>query len=148
MGSASELTPTKRSLHFFRRCLHMSSKVLAEFSAGEILPLIAFNQKVQYENYCFRVGSLRLLTFKKNPKCCHCGLLGTRFRLELHSNQQSPHLNFYAVLLDNTYVLMTKDHITPKSRGGSDTLDNLQTLCVNCNHVKADKLPMEVNTNV
>jgi hypothetical protein len=32
------------------------------------------------------------------------------------------------------------DHIVPVSRGGSDTLDNLQTLCVPCNRSKAAQL--------
>lgn len=32
------------------------------------------------------------------------------------------------------------DHITPHSRGGSDALDNLQTLCFDCNRGKRDSL--------
>jgi hypothetical protein len=32
------------------------------------------------------------------------------------------------------------DHIVPVSRGGGDTLDNLQTLCKACNRSKSDRL--------
>ncbi len=32
------------------------------------------------------------------------------------------------------------DHIIPVSRGGKDTLDNLQTLCFKCNRGKGDKV--------
>ena len=28
---------------------------------------------------------------------------------------------------------MTKDHIVPKSKGGADHLDNLETMCDQCN---------------
>ena len=33
-------------------------------------------------------------------------------------------------------LTMEVDHITPRSRGGSDSLDNLQALCHFCNNVK------------
>lgn len=38
---------------------------------------------------------------------------------------------------------LTIDHITPRSRGGSDSAENLQTLCVDCNvaYGNDDKLP-------
>jgi len=38
---------------------------------------------------------------------------------------------------------VTLDHITPRSRGGSDTIDNLQLAHYRCNQSKADLLPDE-----
>lgn len=38
-------------------------------------------------------------------------------------------------------LFLTIDHIIPVSYGGSDADDNLQTLCSDCNHRKADTLP-------
>ena len=37
------------------------------------------------------------------------------------------------------YVVLTIDHIVPVSKGGGDTLDNMQILCKPCNERKADK---------
>jgi len=38
---------------------------------------------------------------------------------------------------------LTIDHIIPKSRGGSDSWDNLVSACKRCNNKKADKTPEE-----
>lgn len=35
------------------------------------------------------------------------------------------------------------DHITPLSKGGTDTLDNIRTLCRKCNMAKSDMLDGE-----
>ena len=38
---------------------------------------------------------------------------------------------------------LTVDHIIPVSRGGSNELSNLMTLCVWCNSKKSDQMPKE-----
>ena len=38
---------------------------------------------------------------------------------------------------------LTIDHIIPKSRGGSDSWDNLVSACKSCNNKKADRTPEE-----
>ena len=35
---------------------------------------------------------------------------------------------------------MTKDHIIPKSKGGKDSLKNLQPMCIRCNEAKGSKI--------
>jgi 5-methylcytosine-specific restriction endonuclease McrA len=86
------------------------------------------------------VTSTRLLCFKlKGVRCRACGIEGTRFYKErTHPQTQNPHLNLYAVREDGTEVLMTRDHVVPRSRGGPDRMENLQTMCQPCNVAKGD----------
>ena len=37
------------------------------------------------------------------------------------------------------HVMLTIDHVVPKSKGGRNTIDNLQLLCRPCNGAKGDK---------
>jgi hypothetical protein len=37
-------------------------------------------------------------------------------------------------------MLMTADHILPKSKGGTNDPENLQLLCDKCNRFKSDKI--------
>jgi Homing endonuclease associated repeat/HNH endonuclease len=48
--------------------------------------------------------------------------------------------NYRCVLCGVSAVPLEVDHIVPAARGGSDRLDNLQTLCVPCNRGKRDSL--------
>ena len=44
--------------------------------------------------------------------------------------------------MDFPFKIFEVDHIIPKSRGGTDHLENLQLLCPSCNRIKGDR-PME-----
>jgi hypothetical protein len=77
--------------------------------------------------------SLRLRMFaKKGTVCVGCGRSGTHFVLE-YRTLETPHLNLYS----EDGVLMTKDHIRPRSKGGANNLTNLQPMCEPCNAMKA-----------
>ena len=77
---------------------------------------------------------------KKSLVCVSCGLVGTHFWAEKKENDISPHLNLYAINKDGHEVLMTRDHIIPKSKGGPDNLHNMQTMCCKCNQKKGNKI--------
>jgi 5-methylcytosine-specific restriction endonuclease McrA len=86
-----------------------------------------------------RMNSIRYHLFARSPVCACCGRVGTVMMLDVHSVMYSrAHFNLYAVE-GNKLILMTRDHIVPRSRGGHDVLDNLQTMCTTCNNAKGDK---------
>jgi hypothetical protein len=68
-----------------------------------------------------------------------CGIEGVVFYKEKHSEKDTCyHFNLYGYNHNGNEVLMTKDHIFPKSMGGSETLKNMQTMCGPCNYFKGD----------
>lgn len=91
------------------------------------------------DGHVFKPGSARLQLFKlKGLDCVTCGAQGAFFALE-SAAAETPHLNLYARNGKGEEVLMTKDHIKPKARGGENAMDNYQPMCVVCNGKKADR---------
>lgn len=103
-----------------------------------------------------RVSSTRLECFRRSPVCVGCGVSGVFWMLQSNANPAAnakPHLNLYAYgrsesapqtrhpLVQDGLVLMTQDHILPLSRGGTTVMDNLQTMCEICNHLKGNTVP-------
>lgn len=86
----------------------------------------------------------RLCTFYyKGRKCVSCGIEGDRIVLwyDWHWKPLEfapPSRGLHTDLLAGN-MLMTVDHIKPKSLGGPDCLENYQPMCANCNNAKADK---------
>lgn len=101
----------------------------------------------RYSNFGYfgnvRLESDRILLFSESDKCVCCGIEGAYFKkkLEAVNNDYSiirGHLNLYAIDKNtNKEILMTKDHIIPKSLGGANHLSNYQTCCTNCNRIKS-----------
>ena len=97
-----------------------------------------------------KMCSQRYSTFQRSLSCACCGITGSVMILEWQLRGDSsdpkvlqPHFNLYAVTPDGL-VLMTKDHILPKSQGGQDSLDNYQTMCELCNSIKgADQVGVD-----
>jgi 5-methylcytosine-specific restriction endonuclease McrA len=120
----------------------------------------------------FRVktSSNRLECLKRNQKCVRCRRTGNVWILENSIRNaprvglncfiadcpwcsmlrpqvpvgfETPHLNLYHKARNGQLLLMTQDHIMPRSRGGADHIDNLQTMCSQCNCFKGAMSPEE-----
>jgi len=77
--------------------------------------------------------------FEKGYKCVTCGIEGEYFALE-RCGGRGWHLNLYAIDESGKDVLMTRDHIVPRSISHDNSIDNMQTMCTFCNQDKADKI--------
>ena len=94
-----------------------------------------------YDNEPVSMNNAKYHVFKKNTTCVCCGLKGEYLALEQCKSKDDEslfHFNMYGII-DGKEVLFTKDHIIPKSKGGTNTLDNYQTMCVRCNAEKGNR---------
>lgn len=120
----------------------------------------------------FRVkaSSTRLECLKRSQRCVRCGRKGNVWILEnsvqgppkvpmncfikdcpwcslkrppLPTGFEMPHLNLYHRGRKGHLLLMTQDHIMPRHAGGADKIENLQTMCRECNGFKGGMLPDE-----
>ena len=83
-------------------------------------------------------------------KCWRCGCVADRWIATLGQNDKKskPVLNLYAMRYKKTkkgliipkLVLMTRDHIIPKSRGGKDDVENLRPGCELCNGNRGNEM--------
>ena len=120
-----------------------------KYSIDEILEQVDITNRSQpfgiFGGSKMFLTSSRYRNFKKNGITCKkCGLVGKFFGKEMDAVQSSSgcekwHFNLYAIRKDGSEVLMTKDHIVPKAKGGINHIDNYQTMCVKCNRKKGDK---------
>ena len=76
----------------------------------------------------------------KGTKYICCGIEGKYSAKERGDKDVSYHLNLYAINDAGEEVLMTKDHIIPKSKDGKNDISNYQPMCVICNVKKGNKI--------
>lgn len=113
---------------------------LATFKLDDVLPYITLEDSrreylVGDAVYQVRMNSDRYFVFHRSRFCVACGIEGVHMALDMNPGDQSPHFNLYAEE-SGRMVLMTKDHILAKSRGGKDELENYQVMCSTCNNLK------------
>lgn len=78
----------------------------------------------------------RLQVFaSKGTVCVRCGVEGVHLLSSVNPSG-GHHVDLYTA----SFVLMTVDHILPKSRGGASELANYQPMCQHCNGRKGNTL--------
>lgn len=117
---------------------------------SDIIPLIRSpGKKSEVLGILVRTTGTRLNTFVLNLDCV-CGTKGVCFYLERQKRWPGKskvpflegwHLNLYGRNRHGHLVLMTRDHVIPRSKGGPNRMHNCQTMCAPCNRRKADKMP-------
>ena len=78
---------------------------------------------------------------KMQIKCWHCGVEADRFIVKHHPKdmEKPPVLELFAHT-GKSLVMMTRDHIIPKSLGGLDSVENLRPGCEPCNRRRQNKM--------
>lgn len=97
--------------------------------------------RIDFEGDNIKGNSQRYQTFFiKGMTCVECGVQGQYFAKEKHLNDEYYHLNLYGIDQNGEEVLMTKDHIIPKSKGGDNHISNYQCMCTKCNQMKGNHI--------
>jgi hypothetical protein len=96
----------------------------------EDMDLVSEHPLSKLENYR-KHHRLRVFYFF-GTTCVACDIVGTKLLVFRHKELGSIHTDVYT----DRMMLMTVDHIIPKSRGGGNTLENLQPMCSKCNNLK------------
>jgi len=99
---------------------------------------------VKGKTYNFVTNSLRLRCFKtKGTICLRCGLKATSWMLYRGNHSNLAHLALVAET-NNGLIQITIDHIIPKSKGGGNSLLNVQPYCSKCNCLKGSKTEVDL----
>lgn len=123
-------------------------EVLARFNVDEILDMVPSEDtgnyglkaavETDFGTIYVSIASKKLLTFKQSTICASCNTKGSYFLL-----LRNPHAKGRASLelFTEDDKLLTRDHIMPRSLGGSNDMSNSQTMCLTCNSKKGSKVP-------
>jgi 5-methylcytosine-specific restriction endonuclease McrA len=98
---------------------------------------------VQNKNYIYDFDKFIKSQIKKNPKN-ERSILTKSIKLEVFKKN-----NYKCVFcgIGKEETSLEIDHIIPHSKGGSDELDNLQTICKSCNLSKSNRIINTPNLN-
>lgn len=118
---------------------HKIKERLQKLTIEEVLEYIKKNPETQFfVSNGIQAKIKRAKTLAKiGLDCKHCNLKGQYFTIDVDVGG-GIHLDLFSVNDKGQEVLMTIDHIIPKSKGGSNLYHNLQCLCMPCNSKKGD----------
>lgn len=114
----------------------MNSINLPALIGHKSIPIEVLDIGFLYEEPLRRHRRLRVFA-EKGLGCSYCGREGVYLIKTVGRRSYGDiHIDVYT----NDFHLMTIDHVIPKSRGGSNDIDNLVPCCDRCNTKKGSKL--------
>lgn len=113
--------------------------------------ITAYENAVANQKTTFSLGDCSMrkknqryrLFFEKGMVCVSCGATGEIAIVESPWYKGNPHVNVYAIDLLGNLIPLTKDHILPKSLGGTNSQDNYQVMCKDCNVAKSNGISVK-----
>jgi hypothetical protein len=89
-------------------------------------------------------GANRMINNTGLARCCRCGCFGDVVVDYRHKNERAGarHVDVFAVMNSNIR-LFTKDHILPRSVGGTDHITNMRLMCHTCNNSRGNHVTTE-----
>lgn len=109
---------------------------LAEFSLEDFMRVLGDT------NY-WRLRTFTVKGFECTGEGCDRvatkGIIWRDFTMPADSKQLGLHVDLVCEESDGE-ILMTVDHIFPKSKGGTECIENLQPMCERCNARKGNKV--------
>jgi hypothetical protein len=117
------------------------------------------NSWAEFDGDFIKITSDRYQVFRESLVCVRCGITGMYFAKERSAKKvrkqlkggkfetsfrgtgRTWHFNLYG-LQNGKEVMLTKDHVLPKSKGGGNDLSNLCTMCMTCNTEKGNSTQM------
>lgn len=131
---------TKEPYHEF--CIIRKNILVATYSIQELKEMMLYRMigtATFYSplNNVIRITRTLRLFNSKGFNCVSCGLNGTV--VKEFEGPDGPYVCIYGIRYVKDrykYILMTADHIRPKTFGGSNGLKNLQPMCEECNRKK------------
>jgi 5-methylcytosine-specific restriction endonuclease McrA len=93
----------------------------------------------------FNYSVEKMKCHQNGSKCISCGIESNVIRVERNKNGHyiygKNHLNVYAYTPAGHAILMTVDHAVLNSKGGTDTAENYNTMCIRCNTRRGNRYP-------